>query len=123
MEKRTKDFYLIDKDCTSYYPSIILGLRLYPTHMGDCFLEVYETIVNKRLEAKRNKDKVVANALKITINGSFGKLGSKYSNLYAPDLLIQVTLTGQLALLMLIEMIEGIGISIVSGNTDGIVIK
>ena len=39
---------------------------------------------------------------KIQINGSFGKLGSKYSLLYAPDLLLQTTITGQLALLMLI---------------------
>jgi len=61
--------------------------------------------------------------LKITINGSFGKLGNRYSILYAPDLLIQVTLTGQLSLLMLIEMIEYAGIHVVSANTDGIVIK
>src|SRR5690606_22606645 len=50
-------------------------------------------------------------------------LGSKWSNLYAPDLLIQVTLTGQLALLLLIERLELAGIHVVSANTDGIVIK
>jgi hypothetical protein len=45
----------------------------------------------------------VADSLKITINGSFGKLGNYYSALYAPDLMVQVTVTGQLALLKLIE--------------------
>lgn len=62
-----------------------------------------------------------ANSLKTNLNGTFGKLGSKYSIFYAPSELIQVTLTGQLALLMLIEAMELAGIPVVSGNTDGIV--
>ena len=37
--------------------------------------------------------------------------------------MFQVTISGQLCLLMLIEMIELSGIPVVSGNTDGIVIK
>jgi len=46
-----------------------------------------------------------------------------YSVLYAPDLLMQVTMTGQLALLMLIEFIESRGITVVSANTDGVLVK
>lgn len=61
---------------------------------------------------------------KIACNGSFGKFGSRYSALYSPELLIQVTLTGQLALLMLIEMLEFEEcIEVISANTDGLVIK
>lgn len=63
-----------------------------------------------------------ANSYKLVINSSFGKLGSKYSALYAPNLLIQTTITGQLALLMLIERVEAIGAKVVSANTDGIVV-
>ena len=37
--------------------------------------------------------------------------------------MIQTTVTGQLALLMLIERIEAMGIQVVSANTDGIVIR
>ena len=114
---------LIDRDVTSYYPMIILNQGLYPQHLGTAFLKVYKSLVDRRLAAKKAGDKVVADSLKITINGSFGKLGSKYSILYAPDLLIQVTVTGQLALLMLIERLELVGIPVVSANTDGIVIK
>jgi hypothetical protein len=66
---------------------------------------------------------VTANTLKIVLNGSFGKLGSKFSALYAPELLLQVTITGQLCLLMLIERMEAAGIRIMSANTDGIVCK
>lgn len=114
---------IVDRDVTSYYPAIILNLGLYPHHLGTNFLHVYKQLVDRRLAAKKAGNKVVADSLKITINGSFGKLGSKYSVLYSPDLLIQVTVTGQLSLLMLIERLELRGITVVSANTDGIVIK
>jgi len=68
----------------------------------------------------RNSDS--ADTLKICVNGSFGKLGSMYSALYAPELMIQTTITGQLCLLMLIERLEERGIRVVSANTDGIVV-
>ncbi len=114
---------LEDRDVTSYYPQIILNLGLYPKHLGPNFLKVYRGLVQRRINAKRAGQKVIADSLKIVVNGSFGKLGSQYSIMYAPDLLIQVTVTGQLALLMLIERLELIGIPVVSANTDGIIIK
>ena len=116
-----KDQILADKDVASYYPSIILNLELYPKHLGTSFLDIYRNIVEQRLKAKKEGNKVVNESLKIVINGSFGKLGSKYSALYSPDLMIAVTLTGQLALLMLIEKLELNGISVISSNTDGFV--
>jgi len=114
--------FLCDMDVASYYPSIILQQRLAPKSLGNPFLNVYQSIVSRRIKAKREGDKVTAETLKICINGSFGKLGSKYSMLYAPELLLQTTMTGQLALLMLIEALELNGIQVVSANTDGIVI-
>ena len=99
------DECLFDIDVASYYPYLIIDGQYYPKHLTREFLTVYESIVNRRIEAKRNKDTVTADSLKITVNGSFGKFGSKYSFLYSPDLLINTTITGQLTLLMLIEMI------------------
>lgn len=127
-EKKTahfsdKNYTLIDRDVTSYYPMIILNLGLFPSHLGINFLSEYRNIVNTRIEAKKSGNKTVADSLKITVNGSFGKLGSKYSVLYSPHLLIQVTVTGQLTLLLLIESLELAGIPVVSANTDGLVIK
>lgn len=115
------EYDIYDNDFTSYYPFIILLNELYPENLGRPFLEVYRSLVERRLEAKRTGDKAVAESLKITINGTFGKLGSIYSPLYAPDLMIAVTITGQLTLLMLIERLELAGISVVSANTDGVV--
>ena len=122
-EETTKQHALYDWDVASYYPSIILNCRLFPQQLGEMFLDVYREIVVERLQAKKENNKIKADALKIVVNGSFGKLGSQYSALYAPDLMVQVTVTGQLALLMLIEKLEQNGLRVVSGNTDGIVIK
>lgn len=112
---------LIDADVASQYPSIIMKLGLYPLALGPAFLEVYGGLIKDRLEAKKSGDKVKDKAGKIALNGAYGKLGSRFSVLYAPHLLIAVTLTGQLSLLMLIERAEMLGISVISGNTDGAV--
>ena len=139
------EWLLIDRDVASFYPRVILTQRLFPAHLGQAFLHVYKGIVDRRLAAKataaaikkeyKGKEmppaiaaklaaaNLSADSLKITINGSFGKFGNAYSTLYSPNLMIQVTLTGQLVLLMLIERLELAGISVVSANTDGIVIK
>jgi DNA polymerase elongation subunit (family B) len=114
---------IVDRDVASYYPAIIINTGLYPRHLGRDFLTVYRGIRDQRIAAKRSGDKTTAETLKIVLNGSFGKFGNPWSILYSPDLLIQTTVTGQLALLMLIEWIERDGIQVVSANTDGIVIK
>jgi hypothetical protein len=113
---------LFDADFASFYPSIILGEGYHPQHLGKRFLAVYRAIVTRRLEAKAKGDMVTANSLKIVVNASFGKFGSPYSFLHSPQLLIGVTLTGQLSLLMLIERVTRAGGQVISANTDGIVI-
>ena len=142
------DYILRDSDVTSYYPSIILALRLFPKQLGRTFLKIYKGIVEDRVHAKhmvaeleekikklndpdsiaaaeveKRKWQIAADGGKIMVNGSFGKFGSKWSILYSPPLLIQTTITGQLSLLMLIEALEDIGIEVVSANTDGIIAK
>lgn len=76
-----------------------------------------------QLKKELHVQNTIANTGKINLNGTFGKLGSKWSIFYAPHAMIQVTITGQLALLMLIEMLEQCGISVISANTDGLVIR
>lgn len=117
------EYVIIDRDVASYYPQIILNQDLYPEHLGPHFIKVYGGIVTRRLAAKAAGQKAVAESLKIVVNGSYGKFGSKYSILYAPEKLMQVTMTGQLALLMLIERLELQSINVISANTDGVVIK
>lgn len=120
----TDDTYVLrDHDVASYYPSIVLACEISPPQLGDSFLSIYKGWRDRRIVAKRAKDKKTADSLKTLLNGTFGKLGSRFSIFYAPSELIQVTITGQLALLMLIERLELSGISVISANTDGIVLK
>jgi len=121
------DEYLIsDFDVASYYPTIILNVGLVPrlpNGRGEAFLNEYRKIYEMRLEAKRKGDKKTADALKISLNGTFGKLGNIYAAFYSPDLLLAVTLTGQLNLLCLIaELIKHKGVKVLSANTDGIMV-
>lgn len=115
------EYVLKDADVGAFYPALKLVCGLYPEHLGPTYLDIYRGVRERRMAAKKAKDKVTDMTLKITLNGAFGKLGSKYSFLYSPKLMLQVTITGQLVLLMLIESLEGAGISVISANTDGIV--
>lgn len=116
-------WHLMDADVASFYPRIIINQGLYPEHLGPEFIPVYVRIVDDRLACKEAGDKVGADSLKIVINASFGKFGNKWSVLYSPQFVIQVTLSGQLSLLMLIDALESAGIRVVSANTDGIIIN
>ena len=117
------DEEITDVDVTSYYPNLMLNMGMTPPAIGDNFPIVFRNILNERVAAKRAKDKVKDLALKIVLNGTFGKTSSKYSILYNPEMMVRVTLTGQLSLLMLIELFEHRGIPVLSANTDGIVVK
>jgi len=112
---------LIDRDVASYYPAILINQRLYPHHLGEAFIDVYTAIRDRRLRAKSLGLKTEAEGLKIAVNGGIGKLSNQYSKLYAPEVNSQVTVSGQLYLLMLIEAVELAGIPVISANTDGIV--
>ena len=130
---------LQDADVASYYPNLILNSGKFPSALGSMFLKEYSLIKDERLAAKDIEKRLkkagdVTSAEyaaahvgneggKIMINGTFGKTGSPWSILFAPEMLIQTTVTGQLSLLMLIEWHEMQEISIVSANTDGIIIK
>lgn len=120
---RTSTTRLRDVDVASYYPRTIDVVGMFPPQLGPAFLQIYRQLINDRIEAKRAGRKKEADTGKIMVNGTFGKLGNAHSILYAPHLLLQVTITGQLALLMLIEALHLNGLQVVQANTDGIVIK
>lgn len=70
---------LIDSDVTSLYPSIILQNELYPAHLGRMFLDVYQTIYDQRVAAKKEGRKIENETLKLALNGLTGNLQSLYS--------------------------------------------
>lgn len=137
------NFKIVDADVGAFYPNILLNAGYVPRGLGAAFIRVYKGLVDTRLDAKHrakklekiekevrklnpdevellNELKVLDAGGKIQINGTFGKLGSCFSKIYAPDLMLGITLTGQFYLLILIEHLIGIGVTIISANTDGV---
>lgn len=117
----TERVQIVDRDVASYYPRLITTLGLYPSSCGPNFLLAFNQIIDVRLDAKAKKIFSRDKGLKIVINGTSGKLSDVWSTFYSPDNTIQMTVSGQLALLMFVEMLEQEGIQVVSANTDGIV--
>ena len=119
--KANPNLSIVDRDVASYYPRLVTTLGLYPQAYGPAFLVAYEEIIQSRLRAKEAKRKTEAAGKKIVVNGAGGKFSDTYSFLYGPDLTIQMTVTGQLDLLMFIEALTLCGLEVISANTDGVV--
>lgn len=120
-------------DVAAYYPQCIVNSGMNPPQLGPLFQEIYgefkdERDHNKIILARLVKGTLeyieidtVTGGFKIVNNGTFGKLFSRYSIFYHPQMGITVTVGyGQLSLLMLIERLTISGIRVVSANTDGI---
>ena len=119
----SEEYDLKDVDVASYYPNLMLNEGAFPAHLSERFLDLYQRLVTQRLTAKRGGDKLTADALKIVVNATYGKLNFEYGWLYDTKACYRVTLTGQLYLLMLIEALELNGIEVFYANTDGITCK
>ena len=124
--KASEHWFISDFDVASYYPNIMMKAGLGPRLPGgkrQLFMDTYEAIYHQRIEAKREGRKTEDKSLKILLNGTFGQLGSIYCPFYSPDLMLAITLTGQLNLLCLIDELEKIrGVKVLSANTDGIMV-
>lgn len=106
------------------YPSIAVANKYYPEHLGKSFCDVYEKVLVQRLEAKKSGNKVMADGYKLSLNSVYGKSNSEYSFCYDPLYTVKITLTGELSLCMLSEMLFlGIpDLKILQINTDGITV-
>lgn len=66
---------LKDSDVSSLYPSLIISYGIVPKHLGEEFLQIYSNIRTERLAAKKAKQKIKNETLKLALNG---KLKIKY---------------------------------------------
>lgn len=117
---------IIDADVGSMYPNLAITLGIYPKHLGEEFLQVYENdLLKPRIEAKRSGDKVMDEGFKLSLNSVYGKSNSEYSWLCDPLYTLKTTLGGQLALSMLVEMatIKIPELQMIQINTDGLTVK
>ena len=110
-------------DVNQYYPSLMIthnyfsrsvpeeGKKRY-IHMRD------ESVRLKKFPELKNK----RNGYKLINNKTYGGMKDKYNDLYDPLNANNICVTGQLALLLLVEMLEPY-IELIQSNTDGLIIK
>jgi len=119
-------------DITSYYPSIMIAYEIHPEHLDKiAFKNTVKYCKDTRVRAKHSEEElidgipkdVLALVLKIVINAIYGKFGYEYGELFDRLCTLQVTINGQLMIMMLCEELTLNDIEVVSANTDGIVIK
>ena len=133
--RSTDDYTYIHYDIGSFYPSTMVAYNIAPKHLNQqVFTKMVDYFRTTRLKCKHTSDdvemlikgvpnKLSAEALKIVINAIYGKFGSETYFLYDRFAQMQVTINGQLMVMMVIESLELAGIHVISANTDGIIVK
>jgi len=125
------DEIIYNVDVKSYYPSMIEHYGINPSHVPDYSKQMAKILADrfkiqrKYKETGEVKYKVEEQAKKLLMNSSFGKLKDKFSYLFDQKALYTVTVTGQILLLKIIDMIieSGIEYELINANTDGIFLK
>lgn len=131
----TDDYTYIHYDISSFYPSVMVAYNIAPKHLNNnVFVKMVDYFRLTRIKCKHTKDedgliitgvhnKLAAEALKIVINAIYGKFGFEMFFLFDRFAQMQVTINGQLMVMMVVEALELDGIHVVSANTDGIIVK
>lgn len=120
----SKTYKILDIDVKSYYPNLFIQNKLHPRQMNqDTFVKVYSDIFDERVKAQQEKDKLTSDALKLALNGMFGKTGSDVSCFYDPFVFYAITVNGQLFISMLVERLVAAGAELLQVNTDGVTVS
>lgn len=113
--------YIGHSDVASMYPSLLIKYNLVPRHLGKDFLQVYNSIYDERIEAKRSGQSLKNITLKFALNAVTGKMQQETSWMYDPFNVFKIRINGQLILLMLVDRLLELNCKIVQVNTDGVV--
>lgn len=131
----TDKYTYVHYDISSFYPSVMVAYNIAPKHLNNnVFVKMVDYIRLTRIKCKHTEDKdglivagvhnkLAAEALKIVINAIYGKFGFEMFFLFDRFAQMQVTINGQLMVMMVVEALELDGIHVVSANTDGIIVK
>lgn len=112
---------IMTSDVTSFYPNLAIRNGWSPAHLPQKeFCELYEWFFEERKKIPKKDPKNYV--YKIILNSTYGLSNDRNSFLYDPQFTMQITINGQLTLMMLYEMLsEGIPGSIpLMQNTDGL---
>ena len=121
--KEDEEFLIIDWDVSSYYPNLAIANSIYPNHLGIEFCNVYQELYERRKTYPKSDPR--NQSIKLALNSVYGNSNNQYSPFYDPKYTMTITVSGQLSLCMLIEMIleRCKDSSSIQSNTDGITMR
>jgi hypothetical protein len=121
INKYMGDGYYLMADVSSYYPALMIEYNFLSRNVVNP--EKYKNIRDERLKLKKLKDPREY-PRKIVLNSTFGASKDQYNNLYDPLQFNNVTISGQLFLVDLLDKLENSNkCELIQSNTDGILIK
>lgn len=115
--------YYLHIDVNSYYPSLMIShdyfSRAIPDEGKERFKKVYSENLRLKAFPELKKKRLV---YKLICNSTYGCFKDAYNSLYDPLMANNICITGQLALTLLIEMLEPY-VELIQSNTDGLIVK
>ena len=112
---------LNDWDIHAFYPSMICKEPILQSIFGKDFVNEISKILEQR-DKLRHTNTELSMGLKEVLNSATGNLNNTGSKMYNPQAYIQITLTGQLYILMIADTCIKHGIPVLSINTDGLTV-
>lgn len=115
--------YYLHIDVSQYYPSLMVTHNYFSRAVTDEGKRRYDMMRRESIRLKKfPKLKKKRNGYKLVNNKTYGGMKDKYNALYDPLMANNICVTGQLALLLLIEMLEP-HCQLIQSNTDGLIVK
>ena len=134
--------HVVVLDFKSLYPSIIRTFNIDPlsrlkadqdpvgTPVGIAFSRTehvlpgyIRSLMEKREQAKKDKDPHLSQAIKILMNSFYGVMGTPGCRFYHPDLPSAITGTGQWVLKTTRRYLEENGYDVIYGDTDSVFVR
>lgn len=110
-------------DVSQYYPSLTVGHNYFSRATSEEGKRRYEMMRKESIRLKAFPElKKKRTGYKTCNNKAYGAMKDKYNKLYDPLNANNICVTGQLALLLLIEMLEP-HCQLIQSNTDGLIVK
>lgn len=115
--------YYLHIDVSQYYPSLTVGHNYFSRATSEEGKKRYDMMRRESIRLKAFPElKTKRAGYKLCNNKAYGCMKDKYNPLYDPLMANNICVTGQLALLLLIEMIEP-HCQLIQSNTDGLIVK
>ena len=115
--------YYLHIDVNSYYPSLMISHNYFSRAVDNEGTERFKMVYSENLRLKKFPElKKKREVYKLICNSTYGCFKDKYNALYDPLMANNICVTGQLALLLLIEMLEP-HCQLIQSNTDGLIVK